>query len=282
MRGGARDVPWAAIVIVVVSAAAIGGLLLVRRRAPEGGFFNDGDRAAGVFGVLATGFAIILGFVVFLAFESFDTSRAGAEQEAGLVAQQFETAQFMPPAERQPLADALVCYARSVVHQEWPEMRTGSLNSTINPWSADLFKALQGVHPKTPTEQAAFSKWIDQRTDREQGRQDRIHGAQGVIPFSVWVGLFLMAAVVFGFMMFFADPAERWYVQAVQSERSRWSSRRRCSSSACSTTRSRQGGGALRPIAMERTLGLLDQTRKAVGMTGPLPCDKNGVRLAAP
>jgi hypothetical protein len=24
--------------------------ILVRRRAPEGGYFNDGDRAAGVFG----------------------------------------------------------------------------------------------------------------------------------------------------------------------------------------------------------------------------------------
>ena len=271
---------WAAIVIVVVASAAIGALLLVRRRAPEGGFFNDGDRAAGVFGVLATGFAIILGFVVFLAFESFDTSRAGAEQEAALVAQQFETAQFMPPAERQPLADALVCYARSVVHQEWPEMRTGSLKSTINPWSADLFKALQGVHPKTPTEQAAFSKWIDQRTDREQGRQDRIHGAQGVIPFSVWVGLFLMAAVVFGFMMFFADPAERWYVQAVQIG---------AVAVVITTTLFiirvldnpfETGGGELRPIAMERTIDILDQTRKAVGMTGPLPCDKNGVRLA--
>ena len=46
---------WAAMVIVVVAAAAIGGLLLVRRRAPEDGFFTDGDRAAGVFGVLATG-----------------------------------------------------------------------------------------------------------------------------------------------------------------------------------------------------------------------------------
>jgi len=42
-------------VIVVVAAAAIGGLLLVRRRAPEDGFSTDGDRAAGVFGVLATG-----------------------------------------------------------------------------------------------------------------------------------------------------------------------------------------------------------------------------------
>ena len=34
-------------------------------------YFQDGDRAAGVFGVLSAGFAILLGFVVFLAFSSY-------------------------------------------------------------------------------------------------------------------------------------------------------------------------------------------------------------------
>ena len=77
-------------------------MLLVRRRAPAGSYFEDGDRAAGVFGVLATGFAVLLGFVVFLAFESFDTSRSGAETEAQIVTQQFETAQFFPVAARAP------------------------------------------------------------------------------------------------------------------------------------------------------------------------------------
>ena len=57
-------------------------MLLVRRRAPEGSHFQDGDRAAGVFGVLAAGFAILLGFVIFLAFERYDAARSGAEQEA--------------------------------------------------------------------------------------------------------------------------------------------------------------------------------------------------------
>ena len=54
-------------------------MLLVRRRAPEGSRFRDGDRASGVFGVLATGFSVLLGFIVFLAFESYDQSRSGAE-----------------------------------------------------------------------------------------------------------------------------------------------------------------------------------------------------------
>jgi hypothetical protein len=35
-----------------------------------------------VFGVLATGFAVLLGLVVVLAFTSYDESRTGAETEA--------------------------------------------------------------------------------------------------------------------------------------------------------------------------------------------------------
>ena len=71
-------------------------MLLVRRRAPEGSYFNDGDRAAGVFGVLATGFSVLLGFVVFLAFTTYDSARTGAESEASVVAQQLETALLFP------------------------------------------------------------------------------------------------------------------------------------------------------------------------------------------
>src|SRR5918995_3800553 len=111
---------WAALVIGAVTAPAVAAMLLVRRRAPEGSYFADGDRAAGVFGVLATGFSVLLGFIVFLAFTSYDQSRIGAEQEALVLQQQVETAQFFPPAMATELTGELICYGRSVVHDEWP------------------------------------------------------------------------------------------------------------------------------------------------------------------
>jgi hypothetical protein len=86
----------AILIVLVATDVAIAAMLWVRRTAPDGSYFNDGDRAAGVFGVLATGFAVLLGFVVFLAFTSYDTARAGAESEAQIVAQQVETAQLLP------------------------------------------------------------------------------------------------------------------------------------------------------------------------------------------
>src|SRR3954463_16744744 len=109
---GAMSLGVAIVIVVAATGISIVAMLLVRRTAPDGSYFNDGDRAAGVFGVLATGFAVLIGFVVFLAFTSFDAARAGAESEAAIVAQQVETAQFFPPAVREELTAGLVCYAR--------------------------------------------------------------------------------------------------------------------------------------------------------------------------
>jgi hypothetical protein len=271
---------WAVLIVVGALVFGIGAMMLVRRRAPEGSYFADGDRASGVFGVLATGFAILAGFVVFLAFESFDTSRSGAESEARTVAQQFETAQFMPVAVRRKLSGELVCYARDVVYREWPAMKAGKLGDEINPWGIASFRTLRQTVPRSAVEQAAFSKWLDQRSDRENGRADRVHGAQGVIPLPVWFVLFLSAGAIFVFMLFFSDPAEPWFVQATMI-------------GGVATIVSSMlvlvwfldnpyhtGPGGLRPTAMERTLRQLDQAAPLVGGIGPLPCDASGTPRA--
>src|SRR4051794_40374701 len=156
-------------------------MLLVRRRAPEGGYFSDGDRAAGVFGVLATGFSVLLGFIVFLAFTSYDDSRVGAETEARIVAQQVETAQGFPGPVAGKLTGELVCYARSVAGPGWKLMEAGKVDAELNPWGVEMFRTIHTVQPATSTEDAAYGKWLDQTEERETARSDRIHGASGVI-----------------------------------------------------------------------------------------------------
>jgi len=267
---------WAGLIIVVVTALAITTMLLVRSRAPAGSRFEDGDRAAGVFGVLATGFAVLLGFVVFLAFESFDTSRSGAETEAQIVTQQFETAQFFPVAARARLSGELVCYARTVIHQEWPKMEAGTLGDIVNPWGVATFRTLKTVEPKSASEQAAYAKWLDQRSDRESAREDRTHGAEGVIPVPLWIVLLLSAVIIFVFMLFFADSAEGVGVQATMMGGV---------AIVISSTLLllwfldhpyHAGIGSLRPVALERAIRILDQEAAAVGGKLTIPCDDRG------
>jgi hypothetical protein len=267
----------AALVVVGVTAVAIGAMLLVRRRAPDGSYFEDGDRAAGVFGIIATGFAVLLGFVVFLAFESVDTSRSGAKAEAQLIAEQFETAQLMPAAVRGRFSGELVCYARSVVHQEWPRMESGSLGDSYNPWGITMFATLRATEPHTASEQAAYGQWLDERTAREDARADRTHGAEGVIPAPLWIVLYLSAGIIFVFMLFFADSGERAIVQATMM-----------GSVAIVITSTmlllvfldrpyHPGVGSLKPVAMERTLQLLESNTGIARGPFTIPCDANGV-----
>ena len=160
---------WGVLIVAGVTGAAIASMLLVRRNAPDGGYFTDGDRAAGVLGVLATGFAVLLGFIVFLSFTSYDQSRTGAETEARMVVQQVETAQFFPEATAAELIGDLVCYGRSVVHQEWERMRSDTLGDAVNPWGIELFRTLQTLEPETASQQSAYDKFLEQTSIREDG-----------------------------------------------------------------------------------------------------------------
>ena len=243
-------------------ALGVGAMLFVRRYAPAGSVFEDGDRAAGVFGVLATGFAMLLGLIVFLAFASYDQSRSGAETEALLggpaVRDRAVHARRACAAARREL----VCYGRSVIHQEWPALEAGTQVEGFNPWGVEMFRTLKTADPRTAAEQAAYDKWLDRTADREEARQDRIHGAVGRDPDPLWVVLFFISAVIFAFILFFADSGERWYAQAMLM-----------GSVVAVITATlllisfldhpfQAGFGGLRPVAMERTVQILDQERK--------------------
>ena len=150
---------------------------------------------------------------------------------------------------------------------------SGEQGDEINPWGVELFRTFQTIQPETPSEEAAYGKWLDQTSDREAARIDRIHGAVGVIPTPLWVVLFLISAVVFVFMLFFADRGEGAVTQAVLM------------GSVATVIVSmllligfldspfHEGVGGVRPVAMERTLRIVDEALQAVDERVELPCD---------
>ena len=95
---------------------------------------------------------------------------------------------------------------------------------------------------------------------------------------------FFIAGVICVFMLLFADSGERAIVQAVLIG---------SVVAVIGVTLFlirflddpvKAGYGALQPVAMERTLGVLARERRLVGQSGPLPCDGSGApaRRAAP
>ena len=154
-------------------------------------------------------------------------------------------------------------------------MEDGSLADGPNQWGVALFRSLRTVVPRSASEQAAYAKYLDERSDREDARADRTHSSDGVIPAPLWIVLFLSAAILFVFMLLFADSGEPAFVQATM-----------IGGVAILVTSLllllwfldnpyRGGVGSLKPTAMQSTLDLMQKEASIVGGVDP-PCDAAG------
>jgi Protein of unknown function (DUF4239) len=209
--------PFVAIAIIVFAVAVTITLMLIVRRfaAPRGGFFTDSDRAAGVFGVTGTGFAVLLAFVIFLSFSSYDRAREKASVEAVAVSQLFRTARLFSPDSRRVLHGELICYARGVVHDEWKTMRHERESPVVDGWLARIEQTVDGIQLRSDKQRVAYDHWFQQAAERREGRRGRLLEAEPLVPSLVWLALFLGGALIVAYMCFYADPAEPVVVRAL-------------------------------------------------------------------
>ena len=155
-------------------------------------------------------------------------------------------------------------------------MEDGTEGDSINPWSVALFRSLKLAEPVSATAQSAFDKLLDQTSDREEARRDRVHGAAGIIPTSIWLILFLTAAVLFAYMLFFADSAEMARSQAMLVGSATTVLVVTLLAIRALDNPYRAGVGSLRPVAMERSLLMIQEGQAALGAGPRVPCGEDG------
>jgi multisubunit Na+/H+ antiporter MnhB subunit len=272
------SVPLAFLVVAAAVAVMAALMLLVRRRSPAGGFFTDSDRAAGVFNFVGTAFAVLLAFMILLTFESFGNAKDSASREAVAVSQAFRTARLFAPEGRDDIQGELICYARAVIHDEWPAMRRGHESPLVLGWIADIERTIDGIDVRGAKQAVAYDHWFEQMAERREGRRGRLAEASPLVPPLVWVALLLGGAVILVYMCFYADRRESAVVQTMMM--------------AAVVTMVASGlltvrfldrpyddrSGAIAPAAMVRSLQVMERERAELRPTEPVPCDDHGRR----
>lgn len=261
-------------ILALAVALALGALALARRK--EGGWWKDSGRASGVLGAARGPFAVILAFVIFVAFQGYTASRDAAGREAAAVRRLFKESDLLSQLSRAQVQANLVCYGRGVVALDWPAMKAGSSSSVVDDTAALIDDQLHAVHASGARGPAIDAIFAD-AANRDEARADRVNDGKGEIPGPVWIVLGLGALSVLAYVILFADPAERFVSQAVMVG---------------SVTIVIVGGlilvyflshpfgdamGSIRPTAMERTLREF-QTDPAFRRESSLPiiCDAEG------
>jgi len=259
-----------ALVLVVVVTAAIAIKLLLRRRAPKGGWFTDSSHGEGTFGVLGTMFTVMLAFIIFLALESYTRAREGSSVEAIAVTKLHSTAELFPAPSSDRLQGGLVCYARAVIDDGWRAMRQERYSERVQFWVDELAREFAIVDPHGTQEEAAYGLWLEQESERRDGRRERIAEAPAFVPLPLWFVLVIGAALTIAYMCIQADRREGVVIQSVRI--------------GFVTTLVTAGllvvvfldhpyadqSGGVEPTEMRRTLALIDDG-------SAVPCDELGI-----
>jgi hypothetical protein len=209
---------WSALALVGSAVIVVSIVLAVRRYlAPPDGFFADPVPAASVFGVLGVAFAVLLAFVVFLAFEGYARALEGASREAVAVTQLDRVTRLFPDAQGQELRGDVACYARAVVADEWPAMASGKESDLVVDWVARIESTVDGIQVDTGRTEVALSHWLDEMATRREGRRSRLTQGTPMVPEAVWLTLLVGAGVTLSYLILYADRRDRWWVQAMMS-----------------------------------------------------------------
>lgn len=275
--------PFIAVAIIAAAVVVAIPLMLVIRRfaAPPGGFFTDSDRAAGVLAVIGTGFAVLLAFVIFLAFSSYDRAREKASVEALATSELFRTAALFAPATQRRLQGELICYARAVVGDEWKTMRDERESPIVDGWLRRTDRSLDAIRLGSREEEAAYNHWFDQDTVRREGRRGRLAEAAPFVPSLIWLALLLGGALIIAYMCFYGDPAEPAFVQAMMMGAVTAMVVAGILVVRFLDRPYENASGSIKPTAMTAALRRMEQQSAASSRATRTPCDARGRSLAA-
>jgi hypothetical protein len=201
-------------IVLAAVAASVGLMYAVRRLAGVDHFLEDTTRGAAIFGVVGTAFAVLLAFVMFVAFTSYTNAKDSAVAEAAGVDAMFGSSQYFPADERDQLQAALVCYARSVVNVEWDAMSEGDDSPVTDNWRHLVERRLRALHIDTPTRLAGNNQLLAEHDTLNAARHDRLTEADPVIAAPVWLILGLGGMATVAFVLIFTDRREAFLVQA--------------------------------------------------------------------
>ena len=206
---------WLAILIIVGAAAvSAAGMLLVRRRAPAGTYFRDVVPAGAVYTVIGTAYMVIVAFVFFVAFESYDGAKSDAQDEATATLAMFHAADAFSPTVRDRLQRQVVCYAREVISKEWPTMQHGEPSPAVEARITAMERSADQLPLAGGEQTAAYDHWLGLNDERRKGRQGRLSEASALVPPLIWLILIVGAVVVIATVGFFADREEAALPQA--------------------------------------------------------------------
>jgi len=182
---------------------AAGLQTLVHRRFRQTDFLQHNEVGGFTVSVVGTLYAVILAFVVSIVWQEYDGSSARCYSETANAATAWQIALGLPEPVGGRTRAEIVEYARIMINEEWPAMRSGKASSSGEQTVTNLLHQLAIFRPTNAGEATLQSQVLQSLEAVHDLRHERLaDNATGLSAFQ-WTILLLGASLVVGFCFLF-------------------------------------------------------------------------------
>lgn len=193
--------------LLVVAAAVLVSLLFMlglNRLWPWQKRRTHNDLIGWQLSILGTTYAVILGFMLYAVWNSFEEAELNVDLEANAVVDIYRLAGAFPEPQRTQLQTLARSYVDAVIHQEWPQMAKGEVPEIGSKINAEMWRTVISVKSTLPMESNAQEHAMSELDSIAQHRLTRILQSTTQLPDVLWwvllVGgvLTIVSACTFG------------------------------------------------------------------------------------
>jgi hypothetical protein len=139
--------------------------------------------------VLGTTYAVILGFMLYAVWTSFQTADVNADSEANCLVSVFRLANGLPASQRDQVHQLAREYANVVIEQEWPAMQRGELSHAGHHAIEQIWSVVMQTKPATFEEQTSMNLALTEIDSMTEHRRVRQLQSQSKLPGILWIVL---------------------------------------------------------------------------------------------
>lgn len=192
------------IVIAATVLASLCFMVVLNRLWPWEKRHAHNDLIGWQLSILGTTYAVILGFMLYAVWTSFEQAELNVGLEANAVVDVYRLAGALPEPQRTQLKTLARSYVDAVINQDWPQMATGQVPRSSTEINAEMWNSVISVRSALPTETNAQEHAMSALDRIAEHRLTRILQSTTRLPNVLWcvllVGgvLTIVSACTFG------------------------------------------------------------------------------------
>jgi cytochrome c556 len=181
------------------AAVAVVGFRIALRYRPQDRQEANNDTYGVYFSMVGLLYAILLAFVVVVAWEQFNAAEESTHTEVTRLSNLFRDAEPLPSTDKERIQQALAVYVQNVIDREYDAMADGQSDGPTttayeNIWNRFYDTRVEGDGPAA----TFYDSAIGRLNELGEARRLRILSSQSTIPLPLWIllvggGLFTIA-----------------------------------------------------------------------------------------